>query len=80
MWGFALSRKAGVMGLVQEGGCPDLNLGGLQFKVDGAGGARGQIDGCWDVLGLDPDVPIVQVRPELGAAVKRPFGFAEDVP
>ena len=73
-------------GFVQEtgwdgagaGGCADLNLGRLQLKVDGAGGARCQADGCWDVLGCGPDVPVVQVCPECCAAVKHTVGFRED--
>ena len=44
-------------------GCQYLTLGGLQLKVDGAGGARCQVDGCWDVSWFDPDVPLVQVCP-----------------
>ena len=71
----ALARKAGGMGLMQEdvaGGCPYLNLGGLQFEIDGAGAGM-----CW---GLDPDVPIVQVSPEPGAAVVHTVGFREHEP
>ena len=32
-----------------------------------------------DVLRLGPDVPVVQVCPEFGSAVKRALGFGEDV-
>ena len=61
-------------GFVQESGwdgagargCPYLNLGGVQLEVCGAGGARCQVDGGWDVLGHDPDVQVVQLRPQLG--------------
>ena len=43
--------------------CPYLNLGGLQLKVNGAGGARCQVYGSWDVLELDLYVPVVEVCP-----------------
>ena len=46
----------------------------------GVCGARCQVVGGWDVLGLDPDVPVVQVCPQHGAAVERALGFGEDVP
>ena len=50
------------------GGCPDLHLAGLHLDVDGSGGAQCQV---W----FDPDVQVVQVRPELGSAVERALGF-----
>ena len=64
-------------GIVQESrwdgagarGCPYLNLGGVQLEVCGAGGARRQVDGGWDVLGLDPDEPVVH------SAVEGAMGF-----
>ena len=60
-------------------GCPYLNLGGLQLEVSGAGGVRCQVVGGWDVLRLDPDVPVVQVYSQLGPAVKCTLGFGEDM-
>ena len=61
-------------------GCPDLNLGRLQLKVDGEGGVRCKVDGGWDVLRLDPDVPVVQVCPQLGSVVQGALGLGKDVP
>ena len=55
------------------GGCPDLHLAGLQLDVDGSGGAQCQV---WS----DPDVQVVQVRPELGSAVERALGFGRCTP
>ena len=74
------------LGFVQESGwdgagargCPYLNRG-LQLEVICAGGARCQVYGGWDVLGLDPDVPVVKVCPQLGPAVEGGLGFREDV-
>ena len=49
---------------------PDLDLAGLQFEVIGSGSVGHELDCCGDVSHFDPDIPVVQVSPELGAFVK----------
>ena len=49
-------------------------------RAAASGGARVLFDARWDVVRFDPDVPVVQVGPELCAAVQRAVGFREDEP
>ena len=57
-----------------------MGPGGLELDVDGSGGARDQIDASQDVSRLDPEVPVVQVCPEFGAAIEHTVGSGEDEP
>ena len=54
---------------------PDLGLAGLQLEITGSGGVGDELDCRWDVLRFNPDVPIIQVGPELGAFVGPVSGF-----
>ena len=67
-YGFGFVLECQRDGLLARG-CPNLDLAGLQFKIDCSGSAGAELVGSWDVLWLDPDVQIIQVSPELGAAV-----------
>ena len=51
-----------------------------QFEIHCSGGTGDELDGCRDVLRLDPDVPIVQMCPELDTAVEQTVIFREDEP
>ena len=56
------------MGLVHEAVQIWILLG--WFEVDGDGGVGYLVDGSWYVLELDPDVPVVQICPQSGSAIK----------
>ena len=61
-------------------GCPYLNLSGLQLEVDGAGGVRDWFYGSWNVLRLNPDVPVVQICPQQpGSVVEGELGLGKYV-
>ena len=59
-------------------GCPYLDLGGLQLKIDCLASCGDEHDCFRDVLWFDPDVPAVQVCPKLGSVIKFVLGFFED--
>ena len=55
-----------------------LDLAGLQLEIDCSGGVGDELDCQWDVLWLNPDVPVVQICPQFGSLVEITSGFSKD--